>query len=112
LNNTNNNQGSEKMNGNNEMKTTTKTTTEKPVMIWICYETSGGIPEVMLAGDEAAARQWWKWNVEDRFDEEPCQYNDGITALTSWDEGHGFYGSSEGTEYRIAVMPFTKGVAA
>ena len=98
----NNNNGSEEMEETNDMKTTTKTTNEEPVLIWICYEISGGIPEVMMAGDEAAARQWWVAHVEDRFDEEPCQYKDGITALTSWDEG--LYGSSEGTEYRTAVM--------
>jgi len=110
LNINNNNNGSEEMEETNDMKTTTKTTNEEPVLIWICYEISGGIPEVRLAGDEAAARQWWVAHVEDRFDEEPCQYKDDITALTSWDEG--LYGSSEGTEYRTAVMRHQTGVVA
>jgi len=110
LNINNNKNGSEEMK-TNDMKTTTKTTNEKPDLIWVCYEIASGIPHVLLVGDEAAARQWWKEAVEDVHGDTECQYNEGTTALESWVKG--FFGSMDwDTEYRLDALPFTKGVVA
>lgn len=73
------------------------------MMVWMVYEVTSGIPEIMFAGDEAAAKAYWEGAMS-VFGDEPCEYREEITASNSWD--YGFYGAPNGTEYRCEVLPY------
>ena len=71
--------------------------------VWIVYEVTDGIPEIMFAGNEVAAKAYWEGAMS-VFDDDSCEYREDITASNSWD--HGFYGAPNGTQYRCEVVPY------
>ena len=79
----------------------------RPDMVWIVYEVTDGIPEIMFAGDEAAAKAYWE-DAMSVFGDEPCNHQEDpeITARNSWD--YGFYGAPHDTQYRCEVLPYRK----
>ena len=73
--------------------------------VWIVYEMTGGIPEIMFAGNEAAAKAYWEGAMS-VYGDEPCSYQEDpeITASNSWE--YGFYGAPSDTQYRLALLPY------
>ena len=74
-------------------------------LVWIVYNVNGGLPSIMFAGNEVAAKAYWEGAMS-VFGDEPCncQEDPEITASNSWD--YGFYGAPCDTQYRYEVLPY------
>ena len=70
--------------------------------VWIVYEVTDGIPEIMFAGNEVAAKAYWEGAMS-VFGDKPCEYG-SATPSNSWD--YGFYGAPSDTQYRLALLPY------